>query len=75
MQNVAVISFLFYSFCFPLGRRVCLGENMAKIQLFIFFTHLLHRFTFIYPDGSPLLPDVAGAQPIPDFLVTAIPRL
>ncbi|XP_072051587.1 cytochrome P450 2U1-like [Amphiura filiformis] len=59
---------------FSIGRRVCPGESIAKIQIFIFFTNLLHRFTFIYPDGAEPLPSVDGAQPIPEFLVTAIPR-
>ncbi|XP_072020661.1 cytochrome P450 2U1-like [Amphiura filiformis] len=56
---------------FSIGRRICPGESMAKIQIFIFFTHLLHRFTLIYPDGADPLRSVDGAKPIPDFLATA----
>ncbi|XP_072015541.1 cytochrome P450 2A10-like isoform X1 [Amphiura filiformis] len=31
---------------FGVGRRVCLGEALARQELFIFFTHLLHQFNF-----------------------------
>ncbi|XP_072015480.1 cytochrome P450 2G1-like [Amphiura filiformis] len=31
---------------FGIGRRVCLGEALARQELFIFFTHLLHQFKF-----------------------------
>ncbi|XP_072051373.1 cytochrome P450 2J4-like [Amphiura filiformis] len=37
---------------FSIGRRVCIGEHLAKMELFIFFTHLLHQFTFKKPDDS-----------------------
>ncbi|XP_072014927.1 cytochrome P450 2C23-like [Amphiura filiformis] len=31
---------------FGVGRRVCLGEALARQELFIFFSHLLHQFKF-----------------------------
>ncbi|XP_072015656.1 cytochrome P450 2A10-like [Amphiura filiformis] len=31
---------------FGVGRRNCLGEALARQELFIFFTHLLHQFKF-----------------------------
>ncbi|XP_060118583.1 cytochrome P450 2K4-like [Heteronotia binoei] len=31
---------------FSAGRRVCAGENLAKMELFLFFVSLLQRFTF-----------------------------
>ncbi|XP_072050365.1 cytochrome P450 2U1-like [Amphiura filiformis] len=40
---------------FSIGRRVCIGEHLAKMELFIFFTHLLHKFTFKKPDDAPPL--------------------
>ncbi|XP_015272674.1 PREDICTED: cytochrome P450 2J2-like [Gekko japonicus] len=36
---------------FGAGARVCLGEQLARIELFIFFTSLLRAFTFQLPEG------------------------
>ncbi|KAM5152298.1 cytochrome P450 2K1-like [Mantella aurantiaca] len=36
---------------FSAGRRVCVGESLAKMELFLFFTGLLQTFTFYPPPG------------------------
>ncbi|XP_022089789.1 cytochrome P450 2J6-like [Acanthaster planci] len=62
---------------FCIGRRSCVGEQLAKMELFLFFTHLLHRFTFEKPEGSPALSfrGVGGISLSPQpFEICAIPR-
>lgn len=44
---------------FSAGRRVCLAEALAKIQLFLFISRLLHKFEFRIPEGSSA-PDLEG---------------
>ena len=38
---------------FGAGRRVCAGEPLAKVELFLFSSWLLQSFTFLPADGHP----------------------
>ncbi|XP_072035387.1 cytochrome P450 2U1-like [Amphiura filiformis] len=38
---------------FGIGRRNCVGQSLAKMELFVFFTHLLHRYSLVKPDDAP----------------------
>ncbi|XP_048253324.1 cytochrome P450 2U1-like [Haliotis rufescens] len=37
---------------FSLGRRACLGESMARMELFLFLITMIQRFKFIPVDGQ-----------------------
>ena len=37
---------------FSVGKRQCLGETLAKAELFLFFTSLVHQFHFLPEDEN-----------------------
>lgn len=41
-------------FPFGLGKRRCMGENLAKSSLFLFFATFMHSFDMILPNGTPM---------------------
>jgi cytochrome P450 len=45
------------------GRRVCLGEALARVELYLYFTTLLQQFTLKLPEDSPL-PGMKGTYGI-----------
>ncbi|XP_048359010.1 cytochrome P450 2K6-like isoform X1 [Sphaerodactylus townsendi] len=64
---------------FSAGRRMCAGETLAKMELFLFFASLLQRFTFQPAPGTSkedldLTPAVGFATPPKIFNVCALPR-
>ncbi|XP_035668120.1 cytochrome P450 2J5-like [Branchiostoma floridae] len=63
---------------FSTGRRNCLGEKLAKMELFLLFSTILQHFTLKLPEGAPT-PSTEGTfkslsmGPAP-FQVCAVPR-
>ncbi|XP_070711378.1 cytochrome P450 17A2 [Pempheris klunzingeri] len=61
---------------FGAGPRVCVGESLARLELFLFLSSLLQRMSFRLPDGAPP-PNLQGRlgvvlQPLPyKVIVTA----
>ncbi|KFW05744.1 Cytochrome P450 2J2 [Fulmarus glacialis] len=61
---------------FSLGKRACLGEVLARSELFLFFTALLQKFTFQAPPDTTLslqfkLGMTLAPQP---YKICAVPR-
>ncbi|XP_077782675.1 cytochrome P450 2K1-like [Podarcis muralis] len=64
---------------FSAGRRACIGETLAKMELFLFFTSLLQKFTFQPPPGTSqedldLTPAVGFTTPPMPHQLCALPR-
>ncbi|XP_063056858.1 cytochrome P450 2J4-like [Engraulis encrasicolus] len=61
---------------FGIGKRACPGEQLARMELFLFFTSLMQRFSFQAPEGETLVAEgvvgiTSGPKP---FKICATPR-
>nr|XP_060639600.1 cytochrome P450 2G1-like [Anolis sagrei ordinatus] len=63
---------------FSTGKRSCLGEALARMELFLFFTTILQNFqlkSLVPPEDIDLTPQMSGLGNIPPFYqLCAIPR-
>ncbi|XP_028979787.2 cytochrome P450 2K1-like [Esox lucius] len=57
---------------FSAGRRVCLGESLARMELFLFFTSLLQRFRFSPPPG--VTEDDLDLTPVVGITLSPLPH-
>lgn len=60
------------------GARLCLGESVARMELFLFTAYLLRDFQFVLPEGQATPPDLRGVASVvlkvKSFTVVARPR-
>ncbi|XP_059135687.1 cytochrome P450 2A8 [Peromyscus eremicus] len=63
---------------FSIGKRYCFGENLAKMELFIFFTTIMQNFHFKSPQAPQdidVSPQCVGFGTIPRrFTMSFLPR-
>ncbi|KAH9514138.1 cytochrome P450 2 sub U member 1 [Bulinus truncatus] len=62
---------------FSIGRRRCLGESLAKMELFLYLSTLFQRFEFVpaSPDKFPHLNDTFGGVAAPEsFEIRCVER-
>lgn len=81
--NSAIVLRIFYSLPCPLfffftGKRACVGESLARMEIFIFMVSLLRHFTFSCsegPDSISLIPEYSGFANLPRrYQIIATPR-
>ncbi|KAM9323980.1 cytochrome P450 2F3-like [Gastrophryne carolinensis] len=63
---------------FSTGKRICLGEGLARMEIFIFFTTFLQNFRFkslVPPDVIDLTPSISGVGNVPPvYKLIAVPH-
>ncbi|GAB6030773.1 Cytochrome P450 2 sub R member 1, variant 2 [Chamberlinius hualienensis] len=61
---------------FSMGKRACVGEPLAAMEMFLYFVSVLKHFTLIPPDGKmPSLATYPGIAARPKFLnICAVAR-
>ena len=62
---------------FGIGKRRCLGETLARAELYIFFTGLMHRFKIEANPDEPLpsmIPHISVLSSPKPFKVKFVPR-
>ncbi|KAF8786753.1 Cytochrome P450 2J2 like protein [Argiope bruennichi] len=61
---------------FSLGKRVCPGESMAYMEIFLYFSSLLQNFDIVFPEGTePTFNAKLNITYRPDhFLVKFVPK-
>lgn len=66
-----------YFMPFGVGRRMCLGDILARMEMFMFFACMMHQFDICLEDGAslPSLEGIVGATIAPmSFRVKFVPR-
>ncbi|XP_052618913.1 cytochrome P450 2B1-like [Peromyscus californicus insignis] len=63
---------------FSIGKRICLGEGIARNELFLFFTTILQNFSVsspVAPEDIDLTPKCSGVSKIPPtYQIHFLPR-
>lgn len=63
---------------FSAGKRSCVGESLARMELFVFLVSLLQHFTFTTPGGPEsvdITPEISGFANLPHkYQLIATPR-
>ncbi|XP_071979535.1 cytochrome P450 2F3-like [Engystomops pustulosus] len=63
---------------FASGKRICLGEGLARMEIFLFLTTFLQNFHFnptVHHNDIDLTPSVSGVGNLPPtYLLSAVPR-